>query len=71
MFDDHTCMAFLLSFFFLSLLNRCQYVLFLSLILFFFAEQMLYYGMFVGSTVSSILSGLETNSLGLNILGTT
>ena len=28
MVDDHTCMAFFLSFFsfFLSLLNRCQYV---------------------------------------------
>ena len=27
MFDDHTCMAFsLFSSFFLSLLNRCQYV---------------------------------------------
>ena len=46
MFDDHTCMAFFLSFFsfFLSLLNRCQYVYISFLILSFFVVQMLIYG---------------------------
>ena len=33
MFDNQMCMAFLLSFFLLSLLNRFQYMLFLSLII--------------------------------------
>ena len=49
MFDDQMRMAFLLSSFFLSLLNRFQYMLFLSLVIsffdyFFFAEHMLNYG---------------------------
>ena len=39
MLDDHTCMAF-----FLSLLNRCQYVYISFLILSFFVVQMLNYG---------------------------
>ena len=47
MFDDHTCMAFLISFFFLSfflsLLNRCRYVCISFLIISFFVVQMLNY----------------------------
>ena len=45
MFDDNTCIAFFLFFsFFLSLLNRCQYVSMSFLILSFFVVQMLNYG---------------------------
>ena len=40
---DNTCIAFFLFSFFLSLLNRCQYV-FPFLILSFFVVQMLNYG---------------------------
>ena len=45
MFEDHTCIAFLLSFF-LSLLNRCQYVCISFFILSFFVVQMLNYGIY-------------------------
>ena len=44
MFDDNTCIAFFLFTFFLSLLNRCQYVYISFLILSFFVVQMLNYG---------------------------
>ena len=47
MFDDHTCMTFILSLFlsfFLSLLNRCQYVSISFFILSYFVVQMFNYG---------------------------
>ena len=45
MFDDNTCIAFFLFSFFLSLLNRCQYVyISFFFILSFFVVQMLNYG---------------------------